>query len=477
MLNLPPIPLPVPEIMEEPDNRSRLRQWLESGEVRLQPLTFPQRELWETSPVPVADCANHICGFIEIKGAITPEECGAAVQRVMERQEAMRLSFLPGKDRTLQMIRATGTPLLGFRELSATEARPGDLEEVMQETYRKPFDLLQGPLHRVEMLRRGAGDHVLAFSIHHAIADGWSLGVFVQDLSTAYVMGLKGLRKMVATGVLGLSGKLPPVPQTYSEWAAAERAFWQPAELERRTDFWKSLLAGSRQIWSRKQDVVRTSGALQRQVAAIPPPLTRAVKDLAQRNGATLFSTLLAAFQLTLWKWTGQDDIMVGTPVANRNKEAVRQTMGYFAGVVPLRGQVDASQSFSRHLRTVHDTAVDCFANAIPFAEVGRLAGGPVAPGQHTVFDVRFALQNHPVPDVQLPRISTRLRMRSTGTARFDLGCEITECGQELEVVWLYRHGMISQADILELNALFQTVAANVCRSPENQNASLAVFQ
>ena len=463
--------------MEEPDNRSRLRQWLESGEVRLQPLTFPQRELWEASPVPVADCANHICGFIEIKGAITPDECGAAVQRVMERQEAMRLSFLPGKDRTLQMIRRSGTPLVGFRELSPAEARPEALEEVMQETYRKPFDLLQGPLHRVEMLRRGAGDHVLAFSIHHAIADGWSLGVFVQDLSTAYVMGLKGLRKVLATGVLGLSGKLPPVPQTYTEWAAAERAFWQPAELEQRADFWKSQLAGSRLIWNHRQDVSRHSGALQRHVAAIPPPLTRAVKDLAQRNGATLFSTLLAAFQLTLWKWTGQDDLMVGTPVANRNKEAVRQTMGYFAGVVPLRGQVDAAQTFSRHLRTVHDTAVDCFTNAIPFAEIASLAGGASGPGRHTVFDVRFALQNHPVPDVMLPRISTKLRMRSTGTARFDLGCEITEAGPELEVVWLYRHDMMSQADILELDALFQTVAANVCRNPDNPNASLAVFQ
>ena len=462
--------------MEEPDNRSRLRQWLESGEVRLQPLTFPQRELWEASPVPVADCANHICGFIEIKGAITPDECGAAVQRVMERQEAMRLSFLPGKDRTLQMIRRSGTPLVGFRELSPAEARPEALEEVMQETYRKPFDLLQGPLHRVEMLRRGAGDHVLAFSIHHAIADGWSLGVFVQDLSTAYVMGLKGLRKVLATGVLGLSGKLPPVPQTYTEWAAAERAFWQPAELEQRADFWKSQLAGSRLIWNHRQDVSRHSGALQRHVAAIPPPLTRAVKDLAQRNGATLFSTLLAAFQLTLWKWTGQDDLMVGTPVANRNKEAVRQTMGYFAGVVPLRGQVDAAQSFSRHLRTVHDTAVDCFSNAIPFAEVARLAGGASGPGQHTVFDVRFALQNHPVPDVMLPRISTKLRMRSTGTARFDLGCEITEVGPELEVVWLYQHDMMSNTDISELDALFQSVATNVCRSPDNPNSSLAVF-
>ena len=302
--------------MAEQDNRSRLKQWLESGEARLLPLTFPQRELWETSPVPVADPANHICAFIEIKGGITPVEAEAALLRVIERQEGMRLSFLPGKDRQLQMIRSTGSHLLEYRELSAAESRPEALEEAMQETYRKPFDLVQGPLHRIEMMKRGTNDHVLVFSIHHAIADGWSLGVFVQDLSTAYVMGLKGLRKMVATGVLGLKSSLPPVPQTYSEWAAAERAFWQPAELEKRAAFWKSQLDGSRQIWSKREGINRSSGPLARRVTAIPAPLTRGVKELAVRSGATLFGTLLAAFQLTLWKWTGQDDILVGTPVA-----------------------------------------------------------------------------------------------------------------------------------------------------------------
>jgi NRPS condensation-like uncharacterized protein len=176
--------------MEEQDNRAKLKQWLASGEIRLQPLSFSQRELWETSPVPVGDPANHICAFIEITGGITPEECEGAMRRVMERQEALRVSFLPGKDRTLEMIRTTSTPQLGYRELSTAEARPEALEEVLKETYQKPFDLVQGPLYRVDMLKRRGGDHVLAFSVHHSIADGWSLGVFVQDLSTAYVMGL-----------------------------------------------------------------------------------------------------------------------------------------------------------------------------------------------------------------------------------------------------------------------------------------------
>lgn len=448
--------------MAEPDNRSRLKQWLESGEIRLHPLGFPQRELWETSPVAVADSANHICAFLEIKGALTHAEGEAALEQVVNRQEVMRLSFLPGKERPLQMVRSTGSPVLAYRELSTAEARPEAMESLMQEVYRKPFDLLQGPLYRIEMMRRSPTDHVMAFAIHHAIADGWSLGVFVQDLATAYVMGLSG-RSPGRTA-------LRPVPQTHSDWGAAERANWQPAELERRAGFWQSQLAGSHPLWSRRQGTASGAGPLHRWSCSIPPAETRALREVAVRHGATLFSTLLAAFQLTLWKWTGCDDTVVGTPVANRNKEAVRQTMGYFAGIVPLRGRVTASHTFARHLRETHAVAVDSFAHAMPFAELARSLQAPGGPGRHSIFDVRFALQNHPVPDVELPRISTRLHMRSTGTARFDLGCEITETGDELEVVWLHRQSMFSVSDLAELNRLFRTVVTRVGQNPDDRS-------
>jgi hypothetical protein len=447
------------------DPRAQFKQWLETGEARLQPISLPQRELWENSPVPVADPANHICGVIEIKGPITPQQCEAALERVSERQEALRISFLPGKERPLQMIRASGTTLLGVREMAADSL----LDDVMLETYRQPFDLLHGPLYRVDMIRRGHHDHVLAFAFHHAIADGWSLGVFVQDLCTAYVMGLSGLSKAVAVGVMGLKNTLPPVTQSYSEWAAAERAIWHPAELAKRADFWKSRLAGSSGIWGG----IPAPTPLQRWVTAIPADLARGVKALAVSHRTTLFSTLLAAFQLTLSKWTGKDDILVGTPVANRNKEAVRETMGYFAGVVPLRGQLDPLQSFSNHLHAVSEATLDAFANAMPFAELAAAMGGGRPAGEHSIFDVRFALQNHPVPDVVLPRISTKLRMRSTGTARFDLACELTEVESELEVAWLFKPQRFTTSNIAELNNLFLAVLTNTCNNPESRIAVL----
>ena len=440
------------------DKRARFKQWLQSGEARLEPLTFPQRELWEASPLPVADVSNNICAIIHAGGELTAERSEAALQKVVDRQEVFRLSFLPGKDRSMQMIRSTGKPIFAVRDLTSAQGTPEAIDELAQEVFRKPFDLVQGPLYRVEMLRRAADDFVLVFAIHHAIADGWTLGVFFQDLVAAYFEGLRGVQ-----------ADPRPAPLSYSQWGAAERAFWQPVELERRATFWKSSLAGRRRLWDSPNEPKAASSERERWVSMVPPDLGRAVRELARQNGATLFSTLLAAFQIALSKWTGADDILVGTPVANRSKQTVRETMGYFAGIVPLRGQVDRTRKFSDALRAVHQATVDSLANAMPFAELVRALGEPASPGHNPIFEVRFALQNHPAADAVVPGLSLKLRIRSTGTARFDLGCEINEDGDGLEVAWLFRRDLFAIDDIQKLGEIYQAVLASVCRSPESR--------
>ena len=444
------------------DKRALLKEWLASGKAHLQPLTFPQRELWETSPVAVTDNANHICCLIQMRGVITPDACEAAIQRVVERQEVMRLSFLPGKDRPIQMIRHASDANFRFRELSPTQSHEQAVEDLAREIFSEPFDFVQGPLYRVEVLRRAADDHVLVLAIHHAIADGWTLGVFIQDLCVAYVQGLMGLRE-----------GLPPVPLTYAAWGAAERALWQPSELKRRAAFWKSNLAGIRRLWNSQEGPESVSSVPDRWVSHFPVDLADAARELARVNGTTLFNTLLAAFQIALSRWTGEQDILVGTPVANRSKQAVRETMGYCAGIVPLRGQVDVDRPFSASLKTVHQTTVDCFANAMPFAELVPALEEPPSPGQNPIFEVRFALQNHPVPDVTVHGLSARLKMRSTGTARFQLGCEITAVDDGFQVVWLFRPKLFPLAEIKNLAYLFQAVLAGTCRSPESRIAAL----
>src|SRR5437868_13552932 len=133
----------------------------------------------------------------------------------------------------------------------------------------------------------------------------------------------------------------------------------------------------------------------QRLVSELPAETTTAVRELARCNGATLFSTLLALFQIALSRWTGENDIVVGTPVANRIRQDVRETMGYFSGIVPLRGQVEWDRPFSDYLRSVHASTVDSFGNAMPFVELIRAVDEQPAPRHNPIFQVRFALQNH----------------------------------------------------------------------------------
>ena len=188
------------------DQRARLKQWLDRGEAQLHPLTFPQRELWEVSPVPAEDNANHICCLINVHGLLTERECRAAIQRVVDRQEVLRLSILPGKERPLQMIRKSCGINFEFREVAPKDAQPEAIEELAAEIFRAPFDFVQGPLYRAADLRRAANDHVLVFAIHHAIADGWSLGVLVQDLFAAYIEVVMGSSEALPPGAANLHG-------------------------------------------------------------------------------------------------------------------------------------------------------------------------------------------------------------------------------------------------------------------------------
>lgn len=448
------------------DKRALLKQRLESGELRLHPLSFPQRELWENSPVPPGDVANHICCLIEATGRITPEDGAGALQQVVQRQEALRVSFLPGKDGPMQLVRMECPAKMRFRELSPEESSPEAVEKIAREIFLEPFDLVQGPLYRVELLRRAPDDHVMVFAIHHAIGDGWTLGVFVEQLCLAYIQRVRGIRE-----------PLPPVPQTYSAWGAAERAFWQPAELKSRATFWKSHLAGHQRLWTDREGPHTAAGPLQRLVAHLPPELASAARDLAKRSSATLFSTLLSAFQIAFSRWSGTDDVLVGAPVANRTRANTKETMGYFAGVVPVRGRVDAQRTFAANLQTTHATAVDCFANAMPFAELARAVGEKTTPGHPPIYEVRFALQNHPIPDVALPGLSAKLRMRSTGTARFHLACEVTEEGDQFEVVWLFRPELFPPSDVERLGRLFRQVLTEACQTPEKRIADLALSE
>ena len=440
--------------------RARLQELVASGQVRLQPLSFIQRELWETSPVPPEDPSNHIRSFIDLKGPLTHELCMRATRLVVARQEVMRTSILPGKERPVQMIRAHAEPVVDYHELDRPGVGDGEIIDLMEEGFRRPFDMVRGPLYRLQMVRRGPDHHALGLTIHHAIADGWTVTSFVEDLYTACISIFRESGRDMSR-LQGMRDSLPPLAVTYSGWAASERARWQPAEIAKHADYWQKRLEGARPLFGGAPAGPET---LQQWVTVLPPELAEPVRATARRCGVTLFGALLAAFRLALLQWRNADDVVVGTPVAGRAKSTLKETMGSFSGIVPLRAKVGMDRPFEETARITHEQAVEDFTRAMPFVELAAALERVVPRARHAVFDVRFAVQNHPFPGIEIAGMSSRLRNLSSGTSRFDIACELTEDGRKMELIWLHRPSAAACSEIEELDRLFRSVLENGCR-------------
>lgn len=440
--------------------RARLQELVASGQVRLQPLSFTQRELWETSPVLPGDPSNNICSFIDLKGPLTHDLCMRAMRLVVARQEVMRTSILPGKERPVQMIRAQAEPVVEYRELDRPGAGDEEVIAMMDEGFLRPFDMVRGPLYRLQMVRRGPDHHALGLTIHHAIADGWTVTSFVEDLYAACIAVFRDSGRDMSR-LHGMRDSLPPLAATFSEWAASERARWQPGEIRRHSDYWLKRLDGARPLFG--GDPVGAE-KLEQWAAVLPAELAEPVRETSRRCGVTLFGALLAAFRLALLQWRGADDVVVGTPVAGRAKSALKETMGSFSGIVPLRAKVAMDRPFAETARITHEQAVEDFAMAMPFAELAAAVEKVRPRARHAVFDVRFAVQNHPFPGIEIAGMSSHLRNLSSGTSRFDIACELTEDGRKMELIWLHRPSAATRSDVEELDGIFRSVLEGACR-------------
>jgi len=456
----------------ESDARTKLKEWIAAGKARLEPLSFAQRELWEASSVPPGDASHNICCFLDIRGPLTRAMCTEALGHVIKRQEALRTTFVPGKERTLQVVRAGADPVLAYRELPASSSDDEHIVAEMHDCFARPIDLLRGPLYRIEMLKRGPDHHALALAIHHSIADGWTVSNFVHDFTTGCLIAWQKSGNDLSR-IKALRLDFTPLEMSYAQWAAAERARWTAAELQKHADYWKRRLEGSRLLFRDAPPL--QPGPIARWKTEIPSTLAEPMRELAKKNGTTLFVALLAAFRVALFLWKGEEDVVVGTPVAGRGKSAVRETMGCFSATVPLRAKIDPRATFSEILAAQQRESVDDFAQAMPFADLATAVAVSESPRRHPVFDVRFAVQNHPFPGIDIPGISSRLELVSSGTARFDIACEMTEDGRRLELIWLHRTDVLGSPDVSELDRIFRGVVGEVGRNPSARPIELKI--
>ncbi|MCA1614416.1 MAG: condensation domain-containing protein, partial [Acidobacteria bacterium] len=276
------------------------------------PLSFAQQRLWFLDQLEPGAAAYNVTAALRLKGRLDADALRRALDEVVRRHESLRTTFAEADGQPVQLIAPELTVSLPVVDLAhrAGDERGVEVGRLAAEEARAGFDLRQGPLLRARLLRLTEAEHVLLFTMHHIISDGWSVGVLVREVAALYEAFARG----------GPS-PLAELPVQYADYAAWQRARLTGGVLEEQLSYWRRQLAGAPPVLSLPTDRPRlparsARGALQR--FNIPEPVTRELEALSRREGCTLYMTLLAAFQTLLHRYTGEDDILVGSPVAGR---------------------------------------------------------------------------------------------------------------------------------------------------------------
>jgi natural product biosynthesis luciferase-like monooxygenase protein/amino acid adenylation domain-containing protein/FkbM family methyltransferase len=386
------------------------------------PLSFAQRRLWFLGQLQGAPEVYNLSIGLRLRGELDTEALRGAIERIVARHEALRTRFVEVGGEPVQVIEPAMPFVLPVTDLShfPEVGREARVRRHAEEEAARPFDLERAPMVRATLLRLGEREHVLLASMHHIASDGWSVGIFTAELKAHYEALLAGAE-----------AELAPLAVQYADYAVWQRGREHDAEVRTQLDFWRRELAGAPAATDLPAD--RARPPVQRFRGAsfetrVDPGLTASLRTLAKGEDATLFMVLLAGFGAWLRRYTGQDDVVVGSPVAGREHPALEPLIGCFINLLPLRLRMDAGESFRAALGRVRATTLDAFAHQdVSFDQVVEAAGIARETSRNPLVQVLFALQNTPGEPFALPGIEARQLEPSARTARYDLSLYLRE--------------------------------------------------
>ncbi|WP_163867352.1 non-ribosomal peptide synthase/polyketide synthase, partial [Myxococcus eversor] len=380
-------------------------------------LSFAQQRLWLISQFAGAVSAYNIPLALKLEGELDLSALQRGFDALMERHEAMRTTFRVDNDEPIQVIHPPFPLPFQFVDLTSitdAEARQTESVRLALEEARRPFDLLSGPLARALLLKLGESEHALVLNMHHIVSDGWSTGVLVREMAALY-----------AAFHAERPSPLPELSVQYADYAAWQRAWLQGPVLEKQVGYWREKLAGAPTHLDLPTDKPRPPQQTFQGAAALmhlPLPLTEALESFARQEGATPFMVLLAAFQLVLHRHSGQDDIVVGSPIAGRRLTESEDLIGYFANTLVLRTRIQPQATFRELLKQVRDTTLEAFEHQdVPFEKLVEELHPARDASRTPLFQVSFTLHNAPLPTLSLPGLSLRPMDHHHGVIRFDL--------------------------------------------------------
>lgn len=435
------------------------------------PLSFAQERFWFLDQLTPGATTYNVPMILRIEGQLDMLALERSLSEIVRRHESLRTTYVVVDGTPVQRI-ATAEPLtLPVVELDATSAASGlDMAlTVARREFERPFDLARGPLFRAHILRLDAEDHLLVFTIHHSVFDGWSRNVLYRELAALYA---------------AFSTKQPtPLPELavqYADYAVWQRAYLQGDALAPHIDYWRRQLAGAPLLLQLPSDRPRPMERAfhgKRHPFDVPGDISAKLQRLCHQEGATPYMALLAAFQTLLSRYTGQEDLLVGSPIAGRLRAETEGLIGCFLNILVLRGDLRGDPTFRELLGRVREVALGAYAHQdLPFERLLDILEPPRESSYSPVVQVLFILQNTPRSAWALPNLDLRPLDVDSGSAKYDLTLEIVETIEGLQCSFQYDSDLFDDDAIVRLASHFQILVAGITIDPDQRLSQLPLL-
>src|SRR5215217_5076406 len=427
-------------------------------------LSFAQQRLWFLHQLEPESIAYNMPTALRLTGRLNTDALEWGINEIIRRHETLRTTFTLVDNQPVQVIAEQLTlemPVVDLQTFPAEE-REQKVMRLATEEAQRPFDIETTPLVRALLFRLNAEEAVLVFTMHHIISDGWSMGVLVSELAALYKSYMDGQPSPLAE-----------LPVQYADFAEWQREWLTKENLERQLQYWKQQLGGELPVLEFPADRVRPPrqsfrGAVRR--FALSEELSAAIKSLGRQEGATLFMTLLGAFQSLLHRYTNQTDILIGTGIANRNRAEIENLIGFFVNTLVLRTDFGGRPTFRELLRRVRDLTLEAYAHQdLPFERVVEELQPARDLSRNPIFQVSFVLQNAPLQELELPGLTLRMQEFETQTTRFDLECHVWDEAGGLHGFLFYSTDLFTEATIERLLAHYRKLLEEVVANPDQR--------
>ena len=427
------------------------------------PLSFAQQRLWFLNQLDPGSPAYHLSHAVRMHGPLSATALKQSLDDMVGRHETLRTVF-PSSDGTASQKILPQQPF-PLEEIDLQALSPSEKEARVQresaEKARHPFDLENGPLSRGLLMRLAENEHILLLTMHHIISDGWSMGLLFKELSSLYEAHSKGYPPVLAE-----------LPVQYADFSKWQRRRLEGEVLDRQLDYWKKKMAGAPALLELPTDQPRPplqtfKGRAQTLVLAKPE--SDALRNFSQSEGATLFMTLLAAFQILLHRWSGQDDLVVGAPIAGRTHPDVENLMGLFLNTLPFRGIFSGNPTFRQWLAQVRETALEVYGSQdVPFETIVEKLQPDRNLSYTPLFQVMLNLFHFSETKLKMPGLKIEHITMPVGSSKFDMTLYVDVSGEMLHLRLVYNSVLFSAERMMEFMGQFHHLLLQIQANPDS---------